>query len=68
MVEAIDCCHFFGHQKAKSGLVAKYLFISEDLHKQCIHQYEVDWVISILDNGQKPSVLEPFYGRQRAEI
>ena len=31
-------------------------------------KYEVDWVISILDNGQKPSVLEPFSGRQRAEI
>ena len=31
-------------------------------------KYEVDWMISILDNGQKPSVLEPFYGRQSAEI
>ena len=31
-------------------------------------KYEVDCVITVLDNGQKPSVVEPFSGHQRAEI
>ena len=55
---------FFWPPEVKKWSTWPNIFLSL---KTCIisayTKYEVDWVISILDNGQKPSVLEPFSGR-----